>query len=174
MATVLRSKLAPILLTAQQRLMDVLRWPEDRVRVFNPHRGRQVDVQAEQYVNLWFGAETPNAPIFDPGGRVDARMYADLHVQLRTRCGLDEQGSDLYWLTDAELGHYEIRIGIYDAICIFLSEDTLRNALTVCPIHLRGTSDYERDPAQPEWGQSESIFTVEYELPILTSYSPLG
>jgi hypothetical protein len=174
MATVVRDFLSPILLACQQRLMDVLRWPVDRVRIYNPRKRGVLDVQGDQYVNLWLGEERAADRINDAGGRVDTRSYANLHVFLRTRCALDEDASDLYWLTHPELGHYVWRWAVLDALQIFLVEDAARNALTVCPLHWRQNTDYERDPKMPEWGHSEAVYVAELEFDILTSYSPRG
>lgn len=154
--------------------MDVLRWPEERVRIYNPHRKPAPDVQADQYLCVWLGGEWAVDDINNPGGRVDTRAYIKLHTWLRTRCALDEVGSDELWLTDPELGHYVWRWAVKDALQIFLPEDAGRNALSVCPIHWRSDTDYERDRDAMEWGTSESLFVVEMEYNILTSYSPLG
>jgi len=163
MATVIRTKLSPILAAVRDRLITRLRFNPARV-IVSLRPVTEAENQAEQYVLIRPAAQAMNEPIINGAGRIDARTTRRIGIYLRTRLLTDEPYDDERWLTDASFGHLDQEHVIIDALEMFLPTDKDENALLYEPIRLRPSPQPEKDPIPDGWGQSGLEFDASYEL----------
>lgn len=168
MATVVRTSLPVILHFIRARLVEVLRFPEERVLIL-ARDALPGDFQATQYCWLRPRRQSPNLPVIYGAGRNDARMTRTLAVTLRTALSADESGQDAEWLTQEGLGHLQAEHALYDALLLFQPTDAHGNWLVYEPLHPREATGPERI-IPCSWGESTLEFEVAYQLDLQTAY----
>lgn len=175
-----RTELGPILLQLKIRLMDVLSWPAERVLLMDPDQSAYHH-QADQYLLLWPDSSSPDLPILEGAGRVDARASERIMVVLRTRLSLDEATSKQLWLTDATgLGHLHTRHLIWDALINFQVTDAdteegddpdEANWLIVAPVTPAGGQRPRSGKLDAkDWGETTQFFGLTYVLDLDQDY----
>jgi hypothetical protein len=162
MATVSRAWVDTLLLSCRSRLVDKLRFPEERVLVADPDALELPTPQGDQIACLWYEGLSPRGPVFSGGGRVDTRMDCRIVAALYTRCALDERASSLSWLTDRALGHLRAARLLFDALLAYYPVDQDDNALVFEPLHPAPLTRPRRKKDSPGWGESRLGFAVSF------------
>jgi len=169
MGTILRSNPIDILESVRARLVEVMDWPEERVRFGDPDDLESYP-QADQFLTVWYGGDRPETNISLAGGRVDDRHYFQVEVTLFTRCGLDEPGSGYWWLTEAELGHLVWVNALHNALNVFLPVDKDGNGLCAEPLKHAGGTRPKRDQRDRDWGKSTSTWVAHFLTDVAQGY----
>ena len=168
--TVLRSAPQDVLLACRTRLIEVVRFPVERIRLFdpdlfNPSRGNQAD----QVLNFWPDVSTPTENYLG-AGRIDCRRQLRLVVQVATRYGVDEDGSNEQWLVDQQNGHLEMLMRVEDALIQFIPQDAHENWLVTHPIEPGQVGKPQPDRKEPGWGYTRLGYVATLMLDLDQHY----
>lgn len=165
---IVRAKLSQILPVMQQRLMAVLGFPKERVKL---SCRRNTPHPHEQYVVVRPRSHITHQVYRHGGGRADTRVTRRVAVELWTRLALDETGDSEQWLLDASLGHLDREHQIFDALENFQPLNAQGDWLVYQPLKLYPTSDPDlEEPDEPEWGRSVQEYDVSYVLDLSQDY----
>lgn len=167
-----RTDLATILPTLLARVVTVTGLPTERVFVCQREEV-PYDAHGDSYVFLRVeDTDFDDANIIG-AGRIDARERVVVTATIRSRLALDEADRDTVWMTNASLGHLQLRHDVLDALLGFFPENSQNSwVLTTHPLTpgRGGKPRKERPKGNTEWGESLLAFNLEYELDLSQAY----
>lgn len=148
----------------EKRLAFVTGLPPERIR---PWMGEDAPhFQADQDLVLRLAGISPDSGWFQGGGRFSCRVTERLEVQIRTRLALDPSGEARVWLTDAVIGHIQLRDKVLDALVSFIPTDADQNILTTDQLVMVPSKAPRQDGARGkpmDWGSETFTFEVNYD-----------
>ncbi len=160
-----------IFVNLRQRLMDQLDFPPERVLVVAQRRGRIRHDQADTYLELQPGAQSPvDISTWHGAGRYDLRVNRVVRVKIWTRLALDEINEDFQRLTNASLGHLKTEGQVYDALAGYQPTDDEGNWLVAEPIRPGSATEPDSDGEENGWINSTVSFDMEFLVPLDITY----
>lgn len=170
MAAPIKTRLDAIVLACQARLVEILRWPEERVLVADPDDVDPVPTAVDGLCCLW--PESASIRHYEAAGRYRTAEDVRLVVAVYTRLAVDAKPSGRAWLTGAGRGHLIARHRVLDALVAFQPVDEESNWLCQQPIAPAPNSKPKRDRKTPGWGESRLTFQFVYDLDLdITNYT---
>lgn len=170
MATILPTRLHLLLPMIQQRLMDVLGFPAERVLIScRQEEDGEDHPQGLQYVRMRALGASPDMPVWEGAERVCPEHTRKLRVTLYTRLNTDPLGDDGVWATDPSLGHYAAEHLLYEALYAWFPTDTSGNAFTFEGLRPAPVQETRKDRANRSfdgWGRSSVECDIRYVLDI--------
>lgn len=157
----------------QQRLMTVLGFPVERVKIWRRRPSiteEELHVQAPQCVMIRMAGQTPERASFDGAGREDYKVSRRLIVVCWSRDSLDEVTDDVTRLTDPADGHYILELGVQNALIGFTPQDADGNTYTSSPMTSSSVTEAVPGSKDADWTRSEVLFDVPFCVSIDPEY----